>query len=86
VYRGLGAWVDIYDYAPAYQAGGDAPVVTPSHVAEMSAAGVRTVFLQTAGTDVRTPGDLVDVELARRFVLAAHRHGLQVLVRAVDKV
>ncbi len=78
-FRGLAAWVDVYDYAPAYQDPGQAPVVGPDSLAVMRAAGVRTLFLQTAGTDSRTPDNLADPALAGEFLAAAHRHGMRVV-------
>ena len=38
-YEGLGAWVDVFDYVPAYQNGGVAPTVTAEDVDTMAASG-----------------------------------------------
>jgi hypothetical protein len=78
-FRGLGAWVDIYDFAPEYQTRGADPVITPATVTAMVADGVHTVFLQTAGDDQRTSGGLVSPELLARFLTQAHRRGLRVV-------
>jgi hypothetical protein len=78
-FRGLGAWVDVYDFAPEYQAHGSEAVITPASVAAMAAEGVHTVFLQTAGDDARTGGDLVSPGLLSRFLASAHRRGLRVV-------
>jgi hypothetical protein len=77
-FRGPGAWVDIYDYAPAYQDSGRRPVVAPEQVVAIAGAGFRTVFLQTAGSDGRG-GDTVDSALIGEFLRAAHRRGLRVV-------
>jgi hypothetical protein len=76
VFAGLGAWVDVYDYAPAYQASGVEPAVTPADVAVMAAQGTDTLYLQTsAGSDDL----LADAPLVRAFVEAAHEHGMDVV-------
>ena len=77
-YRGLGAWVDAFDYAPAYQSGGE-PAVTPAAVDEMAEHGVRTLFLQASRNDSRSPKGLVDPALLGRFLERAHRHGMRVV-------
>ena len=45
-YRGLGTWVDSYDFDPAYVPGDI--TVAPSDLTDMAAHGVRTVFLQSS--------------------------------------
>jgi hypothetical protein len=78
VFGGLGAWVDVYDYARPYQ-GEAEPAVTPRDVPQMAANGVRTLYLQTSGTPGREGQLLADRPLAERFVEAAHRHGMRVV-------
>ena len=77
-FRGAGAWVDVWDYAPAYQDPGEAPVVGPADVAAMAASGARTLYLQTAGV-ARTAGPTEDPDLLGRFLAAAHARGLRVV-------
>src|SRR5204863_8584500 len=74
-YAGLGAWVDVYDYLPAF--GG--PTVRPAAVATMAASGVRTLFLQVAKDDPRVPALLADPALVRAFVRAARAHDMRVV-------
>jgi hypothetical protein len=76
-YAGLGTWVDVFDYAPAYA--GEAPAVTPSDLDDMAAAGVRTVYLQAVRNDDRAPDRIVDDELVARFLIEAHRLDLRVV-------
>jgi hypothetical protein len=76
-YAGLGTWVDVFDYAPAYA--GEAPAVVPGDVQAMAAAGVRTLYLQGARNDDRSPDRIVDHELVARFLIEAHRAGLRVV-------
>ncbi len=78
-YRGLGAWVDAFDYAPAYQPAGGAPSIDPGAVDDMATHGVRTLFLQVARNDARSPGGIVDRALLGQFLVRAHRHGMRVV-------
>jgi hypothetical protein len=52
-YRGLGTWVDVYDWSAAF--GKDGALVTPATVDAMAAAGVQTLYIQTAKWDVPDP-------------------------------
>ena len=71
-YEGLGTWVDVYDYVPAFQDNGAAPEVTPDAVDDMAALGVRTLFLQGAQQDARSPGATDDPALLGSFLRRAH--------------
>lgn len=76
-YADVGAWVDVFDYAPAYRR---APAPDPAvEVAAMRAAGVRTLFLQGARLDERSPDGLTDPWWLTAWLLAAHREGLDVV-------
>lgn len=78
-YRGLGTWVDAFDYGPAYQTGGHAPPVTPGDVDAMADAGVKTVFIQANRDDPRSPDGFVDQGLLAQFVRRAHDRGVAVV-------
>jgi hypothetical protein len=69
IYRGLGSWVDIYDFSAW-----DDPEGT---VAEMSAHGVRTLYIETSNYKRHRP--FVFREGIERFIEAAHAHGLAVV-------
>ncbi|MGH2685767.1 MAG: hypothetical protein ACRDJP_09920 [Actinomycetota bacterium] len=77
-YAGLGAWIDAFDYGPAYQNDGD-PVVTPADVELLADHGVRTLFIQAARLDPRSPGMLVDEPLLGAFLEEAHRRDIRVV-------
>ena len=68
-YRGLGAWVDIFDRSLYGNPEGT--------VATLSSHGVRTLFLQSA--TYRFPGPLRYPDLAGRFIDAAHAAGIRVV-------
>lgn len=77
VYRGLGAWVDVFDYVPEV-GGGGIPVGT-ADIDAMHAQGVRTVFLQAAFDNDRLPGGVVPEGRLRPLIERAHAHGMAVV-------
>ncbi len=84
-YEGQGAWVDVFDFAPAYQDPGDAPAITPAVVDEMADRGVRTLFIQAARNDARSPEMLVDRRLLAEFLLRAHERDMRVIAWYLPK-
>jgi hypothetical protein len=78
-YRGLGTWVDVFDYVPAFQPNGGKPAVTTGSFDRMAKRGVKTVFLQAAQDDARSPGKTVDPKLLGRMLRAAHDADLRVV-------
>lgn len=78
-YRGLGAWVDVFDFAPTYRDPGQPPTVTPAQVPAMAAQGATTLYLQAARADAARPDGLVAPDLVGAFLVAAHRAGLRVV-------
>lgn len=55
------------------------PTVQPADVAAMARAGVRTLYLQVAKDDPRSPGALADPAVIDAFVRAAHAHHMYVV-------
>ncbi|HLF40693.1 MAG TPA: hypothetical protein VI854_04360, partial [Acidimicrobiia bacterium] len=84
-YRGLGTWVDAFDFSPEYQPNGAAPTVTPEHVDRMAAEGVKTLYLQAAKDDVRSPGLLVNPEIIGPMLTRAHARGIKVVAWYLPK-
>ena len=84
-FRGLGAWVDVYDYAPAFLPDGALPTVTPASVADMAKLGVRTLYLQAAQDDKRSKGDVVDRKLIARFLAAGRRADVRIVAWYLPK-
>jgi hypothetical protein len=78
-YAGLGAWIDVFDFAPEYQRAGTDPPLTPSAVSAMSSHGVSTLYLQAARNDQPATGGVVAPELLGGFLREAHAAGLQVV-------
>ena len=85
VYRGLGTWVDAYDFSPQYQPNGAPPTVTPDTMDELADAGVKTLYLQAAKDDVRSPGDLVNPEILGPMLARAHARGVKVVAWYLPK-
>ena len=77
-YKGLGAWVDVFDFVPAYQTGGVTPTVTADDVDTMASLGVKTLYLQAARADDRLNGPVPD-DLLVPFLRRAHQRGLRVV-------
>ncbi len=83
-YNGLGAWVDGFDYSPAYANGGVPPLV-PAAVNEMAEAGVQTIYLQSGRLDERSPDLLEDQWIIAEFLLRAHQHDMKIVAWYLPK-
>jgi hypothetical protein len=70
-YRGMGIWVDIYDYALR------GPMDIPAAVESMAKRGVKTLYLQTSRW--KDGGDFVNIEAVHQFVELAHAKGIKVI-------
>ena len=77
VYRGLGAWVDVFDYVPAV--GGEGVPVGEPDVDAMAAQGVRTIYLHAAFDSDAIGGDTVSGDLLVPLIRRAHKHGINVV-------
>lgn len=78
-YRGLGAWVDVFDWTVAYdRTPEDPPAVDASSVDRMADLGVRTLYLQPARWDAPVPGVLEPDRLVA-IIDRAHARGLSVV-------
>jgi hypothetical protein len=78
-YRGLGSWVDIFDYAQRAQPEGSPPPVTPASVDDMAALGARTLYLQVVNPVDTPPTVLFDAAVLGEFVSHAHEAGMEVV-------
>src|SRR5688572_16898535 len=85
VYRGLGTWVDAFDFSPQYQPGGASPPVTPQSMDDLASVGVKTLYLQAAKDDTRSPGDLVNPEILAPMLIRAHERGIKVVAWYLPK-
>ena len=78
-FRGLGTWVDVYDYVPDFAENGRIAPVKPDAIAAMRSAGVHTLFLQVAKDDPRSPQTVTNTARAADFLVRAHAAGLRVV-------
>lgn len=78
-FEGLGAWVDVFDYAPAYLQGPGPPPVVPATVDDLDALGVETIYLQAAFDDARSEGFIVDRDIVGSLLRRAHDNGVAVV-------
>ena len=53
-FTGLGAWVDVFEYVPAFLPAPGPPTVVPATVDDLAALGVHTLYLQAAIDDPRS--------------------------------
>ena len=78
-YEGLGAWVDVFDYAPAYQSDGSEPSLGVDDLDDMARRGVRTLYLQATRWDEDSPQGIVDEGLLGALLTRAHDRGMRVV-------
>jgi hypothetical protein len=87
-FRRLGAWVDVFDYAPRLQNAGAEPRVTPDSISDMAVLGVKTLYVQVANPDGAPANQLTDRAELRALLERAHEQGMAVvpwfLPRLVD--
>lgn len=78
-YEGLGAWIDVFDYSPAFSPDG-VPALDPADTVQaMQAAGVRTIYVQAARVGERSGGTTEDRWVLAELLLAAHAADLDVV-------
>jgi hypothetical protein len=75
-FRGLGAWIDVYDWSAEYTGG--KPSVGPSDVDHMADMGTQTLFVQAAKQN--SANDVVDPSLLRPIINRAHARNMRVIV------
>jgi hypothetical protein len=78
-YRGLGAWVDVFDYTNRTQPIGAPLPVTPDSVDDMAALGARTLYIQVVNPEGEPSGTLFDAKVLSGFLSRAHDAGLEVV-------
>jgi hypothetical protein len=83
-FRGLGTWVDVFDYVPEI-AGTPVPISLDS-LDDMERLGVETVYLQAAQDDPRIPGPTVNRKLLGSYLRRAHDDGMNVVAWYVPKL
>ena len=84
-FRGLGTWVDVYDYVPGFQDDGGPPPVSVASVEDMGKLGVKTLYLQSAQDDTRITGPTVRPALLGGFLRRAHANDMRVVAWYLPK-
>src|SRR5690606_15877221 len=74
-YRGLGAWMDVYDWSATFAKGG--PALEPDAVDVLAAQGVQTLYIQASKWDA--PTDVLEPERLLAFIERADHHGIAVV-------
>lgn len=78
-YEGLGAWLDVFDFSPAYGADGRPAIEVSTAVEEMAAADVQTIFVQAARFNSRGGGWIEDPWVLAELLIRAHEHDMAVV-------
>jgi hypothetical protein len=78
-FRGLGAWIDVYDYVPAFHQGTGPPAASAATIDDLAALGARTIYLQAAIDDTRAKGLIVDRARVASLLRRAHDDGVNVV-------
>jgi hypothetical protein len=79
VFRKVGAWVDVFDYATRLQKPDTLPRVTPESIDDMADLGVKTLYLQVANPDDAPADQLTDRSEIKSLLERAHDHGIAVV-------
>ena len=78
-FSGLGAWVDVFDFVPAFrQVPGPIPF-SGETVDDLAALGVETIYLQAAIDDPRERGLIVDRARVGSILRRAHDNDMRVV-------
>lgn len=78
-YRGLGAWVDVFDWSEEYdRTPQDPPAVGLGEIDDLADRGVRTLYLQFTRFDATEPG-IVEPARARSLLSRAQERGMAVV-------
>jgi len=80
VMRGTGAWVDVYDWSPTFvnfKKAGAVPSFTLSRIDRMADAGISTLYIQTAKSDI--PDAVLDRELLTSIIAKARSRSMRVV-------
>jgi hypothetical protein len=78
-FTGLGAWIDVFEYVPTFLTAPGPPTVVPQTVDDLAALGARTLYLQAAIDDPRSPDLIVNPTLVSQMLRRAHADGLRVV-------
>ena len=79
-FRGMGAWVDVFEWAPSYASPpGTSVDLPPTAVDRMAAEGVQVLYLQATRYNNPTGGDIVDPDVLAQWLARAKANGIRVV-------
>jgi len=79
-FSGMGAWVDVFEWAPSYLPPSKTAVdLPPTAVDRMAAEGVQVLYLQATRYNNPTGGDLVDPAVLAQWLARAKAAGIKVV-------
>ncbi|HUS61926.1 MAG TPA: hypothetical protein VMY34_06990 [Acidimicrobiales bacterium] len=74
-YKGLGTWLDVYDWSATYTKGN--PPAGVADIDRMADLGVQTLYLQASKHD--SPSDVLEPDLLDSLIQRAHARGIKVV-------
>ena len=74
VFRGVGTWLDVYEWAPSEARGATSAL---SDIDTMAGRGVTTLYIQTARS--KSSSDITDESVLRDYIDRAHAAGIKVV-------
>lgn len=79
-FRGMGAWVDVFEWAPSYLSPSKTAVaLPPSAVDRMADEGVQVLYLQASRFNNPTGGDIVDPDVLAQWLDRAKANDIRVV-------
>ena len=79
-FKGMGAWVDVFEWAPSYLSPSKTAVtLPPTAVDRMAAEGVQVLYLQASRFNNPTGGDIVDPEVLAQWIQRAEANSIKVV-------
>lgn len=83
-YRGLGTWVDAYDFSREKNPN-KTPSTSPADVDKMASKGIKTLYIQASKVDNDTPNLLLSQDLLGQFLNRAHANNMRVVAWFLPK-
>ena len=79
-FRGMGTWVDVFEWAPSYASpAGTVVDLPPTAVDRMAAEGVQVLYLQATRFNNPTGGDIVDPPVLAQWLERAKANDIKVV-------
>jgi hypothetical protein len=78
-FSGMGAWVDVFEWAPSYVSPSKTVILPPTAVDRMADEGVQVLYLQASRFNNPTGGDIVDPDVLAQWIERAQANDITVV-------